>query len=123
MELNSGKFEYLNYRCGSHPPNCRIYWSNTATVIEEKDNVRDLGVIVSNDCTFKAHIQSLITEARKQSAWVLRTFATRECLPMLTLWKSLILCKLDYCSQLWSPIDKGDIQSVEMIQRSFIQKI
>ena len=42
---------------------------------------------------------------------------------MLTLWKSLALLKLDYCSQLWSPIEKGDIQSVEMIQRSFIQKI
>ena len=45
MELNSGKFEYLN---------CRIYWSNTATVIEEQGlTVRDFGVI-SNYCVFKA---------------------------------------------------------------------
>ena len=38
------------------------------------------------------------------------------------LWKSLVLCKLDYCSQLWSPTAKGDIQKLEMVQRSFIRK-
>ena len=42
---------------------------------------------------------------------------------MLTLWKSLVQCKLDYCSQLWNPAKKGDIQRLEMVQRSFLRKI
>ena len=42
---------------------------------------------------------------------------------MILLWKSLVLSKLDYCSQLWSPLAKGDIQKLEMVQRSFIRKI
>ena len=42
---------------------------------------------------------------------------------MILLWKSLVLSKLDYCSQLWSPTAKGDIQKLEMVQRSFIRKI
>ena len=42
---------------------------------------------------------------------------------MLTLWKSLVQCKLDYCSQLWNPSDKGDIQALEMVQRSFLRKL
>lgn len=42
---------------------------------------------------------------------------------MLTLWKSLILSKLDYCSQLWSPTQTGDIQSLEQVQRSFVRRI
>ena len=43
--------------------------------------------------------------------------------PMLTLWKSLVQCKLDYCSQLWSPAQKGEIQTIEMVQRSFLRKL
>ena len=42
---------------------------------------------------------------------------------MLTLWKALILCHLDYCSQLWSPHKTGDIQVIEMLQKAFISKI
>ena len=51
------------------------------------------------------------------------TFMTREVIPMLTLWKSLVQCKLDYCSQLWSPARKGDIHTIEMVQNSFLRKL
>ena len=37
---------------------------------------------------------------------------------MLALWKQLILCDLDYCSQLWNPSKTGDIQALELLQRS-----
>ena len=42
---------------------------------------------------------------------------------MMTLYKSLIQCKLDYCSQIWSPTSKGEINSLEMVQRNFLRKI
>ena len=42
---------------------------------------------------------------------------------MLTLWESLVQSRLEYCSQLWSPTQTGDIQAIEMVQRSFIRKI
>ena len=42
---------------------------------------------------------------------------------MLTLWKSLILPRLEYCCQLWSPHKIGDITKLEAIQRSFTSKI
>ena len=61
--------------------------------------------------------------AQNQCSWILRTFMTREVIPMLTLWKSLVQCKLDYCSQLWSPARKGDIQAIEMVQTSFLRKL
>ena len=32
----------------------------------------------------------------------------------LTIWKTLIVCPLDYCNQFWSPSKKGDIQSLEL---------
>ena len=42
---------------------------------------------------------------------------------MLTLWKSLVMPILDYCSQLWSPTMKGEIQQIEEIQKNFTRKI
>ena len=78
---------------------------------------------MSRDGTFKKHIQTTVTTAQNQCSWILRTFMTREVLPMLTLWKSLVQCKLDYCSQLWSPTRKGDIQDIEMVQNSFLRKL
>ena len=42
---------------------------------------------------------------------------------MLTLWKSLLRCHIDYCSQLWSPHKTGDVQAIERLQQSFIRKI
>ena len=99
------------------------YESSNNAVIQEYQFVKDLGVLMSNDCKFKQHIANVVVNARKMSSWILRTFRTRAVTPMLTLWKSLALPKLDYCSQLWNPWLKSDIQSLEMVQRSFIQKI
>ena len=42
---------------------------------------------------------------------------------MLALWKQLILCDLDYCSQLWNPSKTGDIQPLELFQRSYLHCI
>ena len=42
---------------------------------------------------------------------------------MLTLWKSLVIPILDYCSQLWSPSKVGEIQQIEEIQKAFTRKI
>ena len=42
---------------------------------------------------------------------------------MLTLWKSLIQPRLDYCSQLWSPADQMSINKLESVQYHLINKI
>ena len=42
---------------------------------------------------------------------------------MLTLWKSLIQPRLDYCSQLWCPADQTSINLLEGIQHSFFSKV
>ena len=55
--------------------------------------------------------------------WILRTFRTRDKNSMLTLWKSLVRPILDYCCQLWSPVEKGLIRDIESLQRTFTSKI
>ena len=78
---------------------------------------------MSVDCSFKAHINSVVEDAKSRAGWVLRTFKDRRPLAMLTLWKSMVLPKLEYCSQLWCPTKKGDILKLEEVQRCFVRKI
>ena len=42
---------------------------------------------------------------------------------MVTVWKSIIQPKLDYCSQLWSPSDQYNISKLESVMRGFTSKI
>ena len=42
---------------------------------------------------------------------------------MLTLWKALVIPRIDYCSQLWNPHKVGLIKQLEEIQKSFVKKI
>ena len=57
------------------------------------------------------------------AGWILRTFASRDKITMLTLFKSLVLSRLDYGSQLWSPYKAKDISLLESVQRAFTKHI
>ena len=53
----------------------------------------------------------------------MRTFRLRDKTVMMTLFKSLILSRLDYASQLWSPSRVADTAKLERVQRSFTKRI
>ena len=123
MEFNSDKFDHLHY---SHKPSeaeIPVYKSDTGSAITTKSSVRDLGIEMSCSARFTDHIKSQCEKIKSKIGWILRTFRTRELIPMLTLWKQLVLCEHDYCSQLWNPETTGDIQSLELLQRSFLRKV
>ena len=78
---------------------------------------------MSADGTFSQHIKNTCQSAKNMCSWILRTFQSRSPEVMLTLWKSLVVPILDYCSQLWSPSKVGEIQQLEDIQKAFTRKI
>ena len=57
------------------------------------------------------------------ASWILRTFRTRARVPMLTLYKSLVLPILEYCLVLWCPLSVGNKQKIEAVKWSLIRKI
>ena len=69
------------------------------------------------------HISSLSKKCANLSGWILRTFYTKDCITMLTLFKSIVLLRLDYSSQLWSLILIKHITKLENIHRSFTKHI
>ena len=123
MLFNSTKFECMRYGANEHIKNTTSYLSDTSKVIERKTSVRDLGVTMTDDATFKLHITEAVKSATEKCGWIHRTFQTRDPEAMLTLWKSLVQWRLDYCSQLWSPASLNLTQELEMVQRAFVKKM
>ena len=121
--FNDKKFEALRHGNDETLKMSTSYTAPDGTIIAEKSNLRDLGVTMSADGTFRQHINNICQSARNMCSWLLRTFESRSPDLMLTLWKSLVIPILDYCSQLWSPSKVGDIQQIEQIQKSFTRKI
>ena len=120
MQLNGEKFECLRYGNKQYLQKTYHYLSSSEKIITEKDYVKDLGVLMSNTGKFREHIDNTITQAKTQSLWILRAFHTREANLMISLWKSLVQSRLEYCSQLWCPLQKGDIKKIEETQRCFV---
>lgn len=123
MLFNNNKFEHMHYNPGGTSSNVHVFKAPDNTPIETKHHTRDLGIILSCDGNFTQHVHSVVKKARSQAGWILRTFRTRERLPMLTLYKSLIIPLLEYCCQLWSPWRAGEKQMLESVQRSFTSRI
>ena len=104
--------------CGSN-----VYTNPNMEIISPSRNVLDLVIYMSGDCTFNYHISSLSKKCANLSGWILRTLYTRDCITMLTLFKSIVLSRLDYGSQLWSPFLIKHITQLVKIQRSFTKHI
>ena len=102
---------------------CTSYTDSDGCVISDKMHVKDLGILMSADCTFRDHINKMCQSAKNMCSWILRTFESRCSNLMLTLWKTLVIPILDYCSQLWCPTLKGEIQQIEELQKNFTRKI
>ena len=123
MELNDLKFELLRYGRDEHLKEETTYTSPTGKTIETKDVVKDLGVYMTDNCLFNTQIDIIIEKAKNIISLILRSFNSRSRTAMITLYKSLVIPILEYCSVLWNPTAKTQIKRLEEIQKSFIRKI
>ena len=132
MELNESKFDLL---CYSFTPAAALfrslpftqslfeYETTSGTRIQSTDSVRDLGVSMSPDYTWSAHVARVAEEDKKTLSWVLSVFRDRSKLTMLTLYNSQVRSKLEYYCPLWNPSAVADIQKLESVQRVFTSKV
>ena len=131
MTLHEDKFEYICHLANrqnllSELPFTALqyqYKTLSGTILTPVSELRDLGITVSNDLSWSAHIRSISNKARQMAAWVFSVFHTRSTDTMITLYKSMVRSHLEYCSPLWNPTKVADIQELESVQRTFTSKI
>ena len=120
MMFNDSKFELLRYGRNTELQKSTRYVSNTNEQIEAKSSTKDLGVTMSASAEFKEHVDNITETVKDLTAWILRSFKTRSKTLMLQLWKSIVIPRLDYCSQLWNPSKVYLIQQLEELQKNFV---
>jgi ribonuclease P/MRP protein subunit RPP40 len=123
MQFNAGKFELVRFWLDHDKAPDILYMAPDGGPIEEKDSLRDLGVRISSDLSFSMQIDLTVNSGSRMAGWALRTFRGSGKHLMLTLLRSLIQPRLDYCSQLWSPRDQSSINRLEDVQRQFLSQI
>ena len=77
------------------PCGYNVYTNPNMEIISPSRNVLDLAIYMSGDFTFIYHISSLSKKCAALSGWILRTFYSRDCITMFTLFKSIVLSRLD----------------------------
>ena len=123
MEFNSKKFELLRYGQNEELKVDTLYFSADNNIIEEKDVLGDLGVQMNNKATFDEHIVKVCQSVKQKAGWILRTFKSRNPYLMKHLWKQLVQPHIDYCSQLYMPVNGGKLADIENLQRNFTTRI
>lgn len=124
MKFNSDKFELIVFDTKKRDQDGnKNYFAPSGNIIEEKQNLRDLGIQLSRNLKFSDHISNTVTKAKKMTYWILRTFKNREKETMMTLFKQMVLGIVEYCCPLWSPTDITSIENLEKIQQTFTRQI
>ena len=126
-DTNNMKFNDLKFQCIKYGNNLELnqykYETPSGEEIPGEEDIKDLGVIMSRNFTFTKHIDKVSSRCRGLIGWILRTFITRTKLVMLTLFKALVLPRIDYCSQLYSPTLIKEWIKLESVQRRFTSHI
>ena len=122
MLFNNDKFEIMRYGSNTEMKQSTFYLSANDDIIDEKECLRDLGVIVNNQGTFSDHVDHICSKVKQKSGWIFRTFQCRKPYFLKILWKQLIQPHFDYCSQLMN-LNQTNINRLENLQRYYLRKM
>ncbi len=94
-----------------------------AEIIPKVDEVRDLGIILSNDFKWSKHIDKARTKANILGHALVRSFLPHNTHLLVNLYKTYIRPILEYNTCTWSPFLKAEIDRVESVQRKFTRTL
>ena len=124
MRWNAQKFQMLRFGPGEVRFNTNIFAPHMEDVIESKEVVRDLGILIDDSMCYTSHIKKVISKVNNMTSWALRTFHGREIFLMKKIWKTIIQCHIDYGCILWYPLGrKGDMRALEDPLRAFTKRV
>jgi len=87
------------------------------TVLEEVEEIKDLGVHYDTLLLFDKHVSEKVKKAYSMLGIIKRNFAyiSRNC--FVILYKSLVRSHLEYANSVWYPKRKTDIDKLERVQK------
>jgi ribonuclease P/MRP protein subunit RPP40 len=117
MELSIGKCSVLHL--GLQAGNYTI----DGNVLPMTSVMKDLGVLMSPSMRYTEHITEVAKKATRLCNMISRAFDCRIPSVYVTLYQTIVLPVLMYCSEVWSPTLIRDINLLQKIQDKFIKRI
>ena len=113
LPFNETKCKAIHY--GKNNPGHQYYMNDVplGTDTEEKD----LGVTFDSGMKFESHIRSIASKGNSRVGIIRKTFCTLNTENFPLLYKSLVRPILEYCTPIWSPFQRKDINELEKVQR------
>ena len=104
--LKSRSIEYT-YHFGAH-------------IIEQVNEIKDLGVIFSKNLNFSTHINYIIKKSFRMLGFIKRsTKPINNVKVLINLYYTLVRSNLEYCNFIWSPSATYLVTKLERVQRKF----
>ena len=115
--------------CGMrlHPQKCVVlhfglnnpahdYFINGSKV-SASDEARDLGVLISDDCSQSNHIQNITKKAHAVLSQMKRTLTYRDSKVFAGIYKQYVRPILEYGVEAWNPAKIADVNALEKVQK------
>jgi ribonuclease P/MRP protein subunit RPP40 len=81
------------------------------------DCVKDLGIALDEGLKFTQHMHDKINKAYSMLGIIKRNFKFLSVDTFVLLYKAMVRSHLDYCSSVWAPYKKKDIDALERVQK------
>jgi hypothetical protein len=91
--------------------------------LHEIHEITDLGVLFDNHLSFYAHITGIIARAKQRLFLIYKCFISKDTTLLLKAYTIYVRPLLEYCSPIWSPHTKHDIDRIESVQRLFTKRL
>ena len=120
IDLNTMKTVCLTVnRCGG----ARCFLTMEGTLVREVMSHRHLGVILSYDGKWTAHLNDICQSVSKRLNVLRQYYKTFTKRNLLVIYRSFIRPKMEFSSQILSNLNIGEVERLENLQRSALRMI
>ena len=117
MKLNISKCNVLSLQSNKNNIAVFNYISSDSVTLGRVDNIKDLGVTMSSNLSFKEHIHEKINTAYRLLGIIRRNFSGVDVFTFITLYKSFVRSHLEYANSAWNPCSMVLIRDIEKVQK------
>ncbi|XP_064390046.1 uncharacterized protein LOC135337956 [Halichondria panicea] len=115
LTLNQSKTKLLLLSRKRQPPS--IILSTNSGQITQVNSLSYLGVTITKDLKWNSHISNTCAKAKSKLGLLYRHFNQADQSTLSSLYKSLVLPLLDYCSSVWDPSSSCAINQLESVKK------
>lgn len=120
LELCVGKCNAISF-CRKRNP-ILFEYSLQGEKLERKSEIKDLGVILDTEMTFRPHYDDVLTRANKQLGFIFKIAdGFRDPLCLKSLYSALVRSILEMAAVVWCPYNRNWIDRFEAVQRKFVR--